>query len=102
VKQENIDKARLELIRKYGSLFWYVREEDKADLSLEAVVESILNYGDLDAVRLLIKKAGISKVASIFFSQVQRDRVNYFPQVENFFRLYFNRHVHGNIDQKTG
>jgi hypothetical protein len=92
------DKAWQEIIRKYGNLFWYIPEEEKKNISLEALVEAILNYGDLDAVRQLISLAGIKNVAEIFFRQNRNKRVNYFPQVANFFTLYFNRHASGSTD----
>lgn len=84
-----------ELIRRYGNLFWYVPEEEKEHISLEALVESILNYGDLEAVRYLIKVTGVKTVSEIFFRQNKNKRVNYFPQVANFFTLYFKRHAPG-------
>jgi len=93
--------AHLELIRRYGHLFWYVPEEAKQDISMDAVVEAILNYGDMDAVRQLIELAGIKNVAAIFFRQNKNKRVNYFPQVTNFFTLYFNRHAPGGTDRET-
>ena len=93
VKTLNI--ARLELIRRYGYLFWYVSEEEKTNLSTDAVVETILNYGNLEAVRHLIRLIGFKNVADIFFRQINHKRVNYFPQVANFFTLYFKRHAPG-------
>lgn len=96
IRTNNISHS--ELIRRYGNLFWYVPEEEKKHISLEALVEAILNYGDLDAVRQLISLAGIENVAEIFFKQNKNKRVNYFPQVSNFFTLYFKRNVPGSID----
>ena len=64
-------------------------------------METILNYGDLDAVRQLFNKVGMKTVADIFFRQTNRSRVNYFPQVANFFTIYFNRHAQGSIDTKA-
>lgn len=96
VKTENITDP--ELIRRYGNLFWYVQEEEKKNLSLDSLVEAILNYGDLEAVRYLIKVAGVETVSEIFFRQNKNKRVNYFPQVTNFFTLYFKRNVPGSTD----
>jgi hypothetical protein len=90
--------SHLELIRRYGNLFWYVSEEDKANISIDAIVEAILNYGDLEAVRYLIKVTGVKTVSEIFFRQNKNKRVNYFPQVTNFFTLYFKRNVPGSTD----
>ena len=88
-----------ELIVRYGHLFWYVPEQDKENISLDALVETILNYGDLDAVRYLIRLIGVTNVAEIFFRQINQKRVNYFPQVINFFTLYFNRNAPGSTDR---
>lgn len=90
--------SHLELIRRYGQLFWYVPEEEKENISLDALVETILNYGDIEAVRHLIRLVGIKTVAEIFFRQIRNNRVNYFPQVINFFTLYFHRHAPGSTD----
>jgi hypothetical protein len=94
----SIKVARQELIQKYGNLFWFVPEKDKANLSIDAIVETILNYGDLEAVRLLIKLFGFKVVSEIFFRQIRHKRVNYYPQVSNFFTYYFNRHASGGTD----
>jgi len=93
--------ARLELTRRYGDLFWYVSEEEKENLSMDAIVEAILNYGDLEAVRQLIGLAGVKTVAEIFFRQIRNKRVNYFPQVVNFFTLYFHRNAPGGTDREA-
>jgi len=94
---KTLNTARLELIRRYGFLFWYVPEEDKDKISLDALVEAILNYGDLEAVRYLLGHVGIKTVSEIFLRQISNHRVNYFPQVINFFTLYFNRHAPGSF-----
>jgi hypothetical protein len=58
------------------------------------VVETILNYGTLEDVRELIKLLGLENTAQIFYQATEnRPRKNYIPQVENFFKLYFDRHV---------
>ena len=44
-----------EFIRENSSLFWYIPENKKEDISLELIVETILNYGNLDSIKKLIK-----------------------------------------------
>jgi hypothetical protein len=92
---------RLSLIKKNSPLFWYIPEQEKENISLEALVETVLNYGDLEAVRQLIQNIGINTVADIFFGQTSRNRVNYFPGVANFFTLYFNRHAYRSFDKQS-
>ena len=81
-------------IEKRNDLFWSVKKEKRRDVSETLVVETILNYGTLEDVRQLFKVLGLAHTAAIFFATTQnRTRHNYFPEVENFFRLYFTRYA---------
>jgi len=80
-------------IREHSSLFWYIKEDAKERISLDSLVEHILNYGNIEDVKTLIELLGIKKVSKIFFKQINRKRCNYFPKVKNYFTLYFNRHA---------
>jgi hypothetical protein len=40
-------------IRQHSALFWYIPEDKKEDISPDVLVEFILNYGDLGAVKEL-------------------------------------------------
>ena len=83
-----------EFIKKKQSLFWAVPKEKKHEISDTFLVETILNYGTLEDVRELISLLGLHQTATIFFqTSKNRERHNYFPPVENYFRLYFKRHV---------
>lgn len=82
-----------QFIRERNSLFWYIKPEAKEKISVEFLVEHILNYGSLDDVKRLIELLGIKKTAEIFFQRSSLQRNNYFPKVKNYFTLYFNRHV---------
>lgn len=42
-------------LRLHSSLFWYIPEDKKEEISEEVLVEFILNYGDLEAVKGLFK-----------------------------------------------
>lgn len=83
-------------IHKHSSLFWYISEKEKENLSIEAVVEAILNYGNRESIKELFDLFGLEKVSQIFNQQLSKKRNNYFPPVKNFFTLYFNRHVQTN------
>ena len=56
-----------QFIRDQSNLFWYTPEDKKEDISKEFLVETVLNYGDLNAVRNLFNLLGIKEVAKIFF-----------------------------------
>ena len=88
-----------EFIKNHSKLFWYTPEEKKEDISLELLLETILNYGDQESVKKLLELMGIDKASEIFNIQISNERDNYFAPVKNFFQLYFNRHAQGNIKQ---
>lgn len=75
--------------RKY--LVWYVKNPE--NLNKESVVEHTLNYGDWDDVQKLIKILGMKNVAGVFRKQVSGKRLNYRPEVKNYFTLYFNKYA---------
>jgi len=79
----------LEAPRPY--LWWGVG--DNTSLSVESVVDGILNGGDWEDVVALIDQLGIQRVNTIFQDQASRPRNNYRPQTINFFRHYFKKHA---------
>jgi hypothetical protein len=82
-------------IREKSPLFWYIPENKKENISMEVLVEAILNHGSLDDVKKIFQLIGIEKVAEIFYDSINnKKRNNYYPTVINFFNLYFKRHVH--------
>lgn len=89
-------QALQNLINENRVLFWSVREEDFVKLSPEVVVETFLNYADINQIREMIKIIGIQKVAEIFQKQIKKRRVNYHKRTINYFTLYFNRHAQRN------
>src|SRR5450759_184035 len=91
-----------EFIRENSSLFWYTPQDKKEDIGPELLVETILNYGDINAVRKLFKIMGIQKVSEVFFSSInlsQRRRGNFHESTVNYFTLFFNRYASRDIQQ---
>lgn len=84
-------------IRKHSALFWYIPEDKKEDISHDVLVEFILNYGSLEDVKMLFKIFGIEEAAKVFFRAEGRRRLNYFPEVYNFFSLYFKKYAQGDF-----
>jgi len=83
----------IDFIKENSALFWYTPEEDKEHISIEFLVETILNYGDEKSVKKLFDLVGIKRVAEIFYKQTSRERINYHERTVNFFNLYFKRHA---------
>ena len=85
-------------VRSRRPLFWSVSDHKLSGISNELLVETVLNFGTLNDVRDLIQLLGLQQTAATFYkTTTNRPRHNYFPEVANFFRLYFNRHALGDI-----
>jgi len=80
-------------IRENGYLFWYTPEDKGEKVTDELLVETMLNYGDLDQIRGLFKLMGMKHVAQIFRNMTGRKQLNYFPEIWNYFDLFFNRYA---------
>jgi len=80
-----------DFVKKRKHLFWSTKNYD--GLSNDAVVEGVLNYGDMNDVRELIALLGIQEVAKIFRENTNRARINYRPEVVNYFQLYFQKYA---------
>lgn len=81
-----------DFIRKRPYLVWYTKNYE--NLSKEAIVESVLNYGDFDDVKKMISILGLKRTASIFKKQITgRRRINYDPKTMNYFKLYFKKYA---------
>lgn len=86
-----------EFIRQNSHLFWYTPEDKKEDISHEFLVETILNYGDINALKKLFNLLGIKKVSEIFLRSVhksERRRGNYHELTINFFQLVFKKYAY--------
>ena len=83
------------LIRKNAQLFWYSKDSEKENLPLPVVLEFFINYADKEDIKELFKIVGIKKAAAVFFDQIKNwgVRSNYFPELQNYFTLYFHRYA---------
>ncbi|HAJ98624.1 MAG TPA: hypothetical protein DCM62_01225 [Bacteroidales bacterium] len=86
-------EALKQFIERHKSLFWYTPESKKDEISESLLVENILNYGTLDDVRQLIQIMGINNIANIFFSAKDRKKLNYYPEIHNFFSHVFAKYA---------
>ena len=88
-----------QFIREHSDLFWYTPEDKKEEISTEFLVETILNYGDKDAVIQLFDLMGINKVARVFFNSINlsdRRKGNYHEITVNYFTLVFKKYAQRN------
>ena len=82
-----------QFIRQNEALFWGVKPDEKENISLNVLVETILNYGNEQNLRALFELVGVKAVAEIFFRQISGKRSNYHQRTKHFFRIYFKRHA---------
>ena len=81
---------------EHKNLFWYTQESKLDAISDSFLVETILNYGDMNAVKELFDIMGIKNVAKIFFNDInisERRKNNYQELTLNYFSLLFNRYA---------
>ncbi len=67
------------------------------EVSDEFLVETILNYGDLEAVRKLFKLLGVNFVANLFFQSIntsERRKGNFNEITINYFTQVFTKYAH--------
>ena len=86
-----------EFIKEHRNLFWYIPEEKKENISVESLIETILNYGSLKDCLLLIELIGVDKTLEILQNAKGRKKNNFYPEIYNFFTLYLNRRAQRNI-----
>jgi hypothetical protein len=89
------DTGMQAFIRENSHLWWWIPEESKQRLSIDSIVEAVLNYGTEKSVRRLFELAGIKRVKEIFLRQISGKRPNYHNRAIHFFKLYFERHAPG-------
>ena len=83
-------------IEDHGYLFWYTPAPKGENVTDELLVESVLNYGNMDDLRSLFSVMGMKNVAKIFFNSInksERSKGNYHEVVLNYFTLLFNRYA---------
>jgi len=91
-------------IRQHSALFWYIPEDEKEAISHDVLVEFILNYGDMEAVKDLFSLFGIDKVAETFFNSInlsERRKGNYHELTLNYFTILFNKYANRDTDRET-
>jgi len=84
-------EAVKDFIRKHQALFWYSPEDKAETVSDELLVETMLNYGSMQDIQELFSIMKLDVVASIFREMTGRKQSNIYPEISNYFALYFNK-----------
>ena len=85
--------SKSDFIKNNQHLFWYLNKNDLPNINYAVLVKLILNYGNMQSVKDLFNVLGEEKVTKEFSKAIQANRSNYFPQVKNYFDLYFKKYV---------
>jgi len=81
-------------LQEQRDIFWHHRKDRLYELSDDAIVEQVLNYGSESAIRKMLDIWGIGVVADVFRRNTAPNRrVNYFPSTRHYFDLYFKEHA---------
>jgi len=91
-------------IHEQSDLFWFLPESDKENISHAVLVETILNYGSLDAVIQLVRILGLDLVARTFaesLSPESRRRNNYHELTRNYFLHVFKNYAPQYFNQSS-
>ncbi|MBI5222388.1 MAG: hypothetical protein HY980_02735 [Candidatus Magasanikbacteria bacterium] len=85
--------TKKDFIKKHPYLFWYI--QNPQGISDNVFVEVVLNYGDFDDVKKMLRIVGFNKARDIFFEHSTRPRHNYDPKIKHYFELFFNTYASG-------
>lgn len=88
-------------LEKNKDLFWHIPKSKIKDISLDVLVEYVINYGDYSCVKEMLEIVGVKKVAEIFYKNNNASfdnpnkvvRNNYNDLNRNLFKLYFDKHA---------
>lgn len=91
-------KAFLEMNK---DLFWHIPKSKIKDISLDVLVEFVINYGNYSCVKEMLEIVGVKKVAEIIYKDNNASfenpnkvvRNNYNDLNRNLFKLYFDKHA---------
>jgi len=86
-------QAVKDFIREHQSLFWYSPEDKTETVTDELLVETIINYGSLENIHNLFEVFGLQETATVFRQMTGRKSMNIYPELRNYFDLYFDKYV---------
>jgi hypothetical protein len=84
--------ALKELVIKNKQIFWDIAESALPDLSKKAIVERIVNYGDMDSFRNMVGSIEKEELERYIAEEESNKRKNYRPEALNFFKNYLKYH----------
>ena len=86
-------QAVKDYIQEHQALFWYSPEDKRETVSDELLVETLINYGTWEDICKLFDVMGINTAATVFREMKGRKSLNIYPELRNYFELYFNKYA---------
>jgi hypothetical protein len=86
-------QAVKDFIEERQNLFWYSVGDKRETVSDELLVETILNYGTMKDVHNLFSTVGLQNTATTFRQMTGRKQLNFYPEIWNYFNLYFDKYA---------
>jgi len=80
-------------IEDHQELFWYSPAPKSETVTDELLVETILNYGSMEEVQKMFCILGVARTAIIFRGMTGRKKLNIYPELYNYFNLYFDKYA---------
>lgn len=83
-----MDKSFTQLTKSNKSLFWDIPEGKISDLSNEAVIERLVNYGDFDTFKKIFQVMNIEVLVDVFKTILNKKRSNIRPAAANYVKIF--------------
>jgi hypothetical protein len=86
LQDRNYKQILLKQAKKKPEIFWDIPKESIDDLNNESLLERLLNYGDMDQLRSIVKDR--EEFKKNYLRVRNKKRCNLFPEVVNYIDLY--------------
>jgi hypothetical protein len=94
LQDRNYKQILLKQAKKKPEIFWDIPKESIDNLSNESLIERLLNYGDMDQLRSIVKDK--EEFKKNYLRIRNQKRCNLFPEVVNYIDLYLNKNAQRN------
>jgi hypothetical protein len=89
LQDRNYKQILLKQAKQTPEIFWDIPKKSIDNLSNEALLERLLNYGDMDQLREIVKNKKAFK--KNYLKIRNKKRCNLFPEVVNYIDLYLSK-----------
>jgi hypothetical protein len=95
LQDRNYKQILLKQAKRKPEIFWDIPKKSIENLSNESLLERLLNYGDMDQLRKIVKNK--KEFEKNYLKIRNKKRCNLFPEVINYIDLYLNKDAQRSI-----